>query len=191
MENEAFKTQAAVVRYLVERGYKTSLSTLSYHLKQGHLAKVNGLFPFDLVNRFAETYLKNAAGHRVGTSELISAKETKTRLEAEKLQEQVHMAKLQRERLQGKYISREEVYLELAARAVVLGNGLSQMIETCGFDIITLVGGDSAKYTDLIAFLQTEIDALLNTYATPDEFEVLFEEAAAGKSPTTENTGQD
>jgi len=182
-----FDTQTAVIKHLTDQGYKATRCNVSYHVKLGHLAKVNGRFPLDLVTRFAESYLvKSATGLTIGTSELIGAKELKTRLEAEKLQEQVHMARLQRERLQGKYISREEVYLELAARAVVIGTGLSHMFQIKGIDIISTVEGNTARYPELIEFLQGAADELLNSYASTDEFEVLFEEAAAGIEKTTD-----
>lgn len=190
MQNEAFTSQSAVVRYLSEKGFKISTATMSYHSQNGHLTKIDGKYPVELVDRFAAAYLKKAStGARSGSDKLISAKELKTRLEAERLQEQVHMARLQRERLEGKLISREEVFLEMASRAIVLSTGLMHMFQVKGPDIISVVEGNAARYPELIEFLQAEVDELLNSYASGDEFEVLFEESAAGIERTDADQG--
>ena len=79
----------------------------------------------------------------------------------------------------GRFVPRELVHLELAARAVTLASGLKTAFEAQGLDIVSLVEGNPKKCTALIERLESILDEALNEYSREMEFEVTFEAAQA------------
>ncbi len=72
----------------------------------------------------------------------------------------------------GKYISRDMVEQELAARAVTLNSGLKSAVEAQALDLIETVDGNPKQAHRFLAKMEAVIDGLSNKYAQPMEIEV-------------------
>lgn len=74
----------------------------------------------------------------------------------------------------GKYILKDQVYLELAARAVTLSAGIRTAFESAALDILAAVDGNPKKALVLTEQLEKILDDALNDYSREMEFEVTF-----------------
>ncbi|WP_460031304.1 hypothetical protein [Megalodesulfovibrio paquesii] len=74
--------------------------------------------------------------------------------------------------LEGRYVLREQVDQELAARAVAFNAGLKSQVEAAALDLVTSVGGRPTRARALVQALERIIDAASNEYAREMEFEV-------------------
>ena len=86
----------------------------------------------------------------------------------------------------GRYILKEQVHLELAARAVTLASGLKTAFEAQHLDLVALVDGNPRKGAALVEKLETMLDEALNEYSREMEFEVTFEAEQSGVSEPEE-----
>lgn len=75
----------------------------------------------------------------------------------------------------GKYIPREQIYLELAGRAVTLRDSLKNMMETHAVDLIDMVQGDPNLSAGFLEILDRMLDECLGEYARPLSLEVEIE----------------
>lgn len=73
---------------------------------------------------------------------------------------------------EGKYIPRDMVEQELAARAVTLNSGLKSAVEAQALDLIETVDGNPKQAHRFLAKMEAVIDGLSNNYAQPMEIEV-------------------
>lgn len=73
---------------------------------------------------------------------------------------------------EGKYIPRDMVEQELAARAVTLNSGLKSAVEAQALDLIETVDGNPKQAHRFLAKMEAVIDGLSNKYAQPMEIEV-------------------
>ena len=80
----------------------------------------------------------------------------------------------------GRYILKEQVHLELAARAVTLASGLKTAFEAQHLDLVALVDGNPRKGAALVEKLEAMLDEALNEYSREMEFEVTFEAEQSG-----------
>ena len=88
---------------------------------------------------------------------------------------------------QGQYISRDDVYQELAARAVALSASLKTAFEARSLDVIALVEGNPKKSGPFVEHIEQVIDEAMNEYAKPIEIEVTFtDEPEAENEPDDE-----
>ena len=88
---------------------------------------------------------------------------------------------------QGQYISRDDVYQELAARAVALSASLKTEFEARSLDVIALVEGNPKKSGPFVEHIEQVIDEAMNEYAKPIEIEVTFtDEPEAENEPDDE-----
>ena len=71
-----------------------------------------------------------------------------------------------------KYIPREQLYQELAVRAVVLQNSLKTMMEAHVVDFVEIVGGDASLSENATTFFSKMIDECMGEYAKPMTIEV-------------------
>lgn len=74
----------------------------------------------------------------------------------------------------GRYISREAVYQELAARAVALSASLKTEFEAQALDVIALAEGNPKKSGPFVERIDQIIDEAMSEYAKPVEIEVTF-----------------
>lgn len=181
MEPGEFKSIRKCVEYLFEQGWKISTSSMQRHVKQG-LVKPDlpsGGFSRKSILKYAGRHLKmRRTLMRLADEEL---QRKKTEAEVFKLNEQGKLAQIKRLSEQGRYLLREDVYLELAARTATLEAGLRHMVHSSAGDWIALVDGNDKKVGDLIRDINGALDALLNEYATK-EFEVIFRANTNGNS---------
>ena len=170
-----------MTKWLQENGWKVSKSTVYNRIGRAKLLpREDGLFYLKDVKKYARTFLKRAdTGMRL-QDEQDELQRRKTRLEVEKLEEEVARAKHKRAVEEGAYIPRDQLEIELASRAAVLDAGISHFFQSEAGAWIQLVGGDQRKLPELISILMTAKDDLMNQYARAKEFVVEIGEQSEG-----------
>ncbi len=171
------KNRADILRYLQADDWEIKRDTFYRHIKEGKLTKNrNGLFTARGVKKYAQAWLiRTDTGETVGQAD--------NALAARKTEEETKRITVDREHKEfnlsvarGQYLKRSDVDAELAARAIVLNNGLVHLFQSTVADMIGLVNGDQQRAADLIDFLTTNKDELLNEYATMKEFALVVDE---------------
>ncbi len=172
------KTKAEVFRHLTAMGYDITQRTFYRHCKQGKLHKsTKNIFTLRLVQQ----YVKSAGLYRPGTapgegSNTDDLARDKLKAEIKKLDESGAREALKRKKEEGQLIDRVDLYLELAARAVTIDTGFRQMINVEAPTLIAAVKGSITRQNEFEDLLLGAWNRLLDSYATNDEFEVLFED---------------
>lgn len=175
---EETKNKAEVLRHLKAMGYDITQRTFYRHCKQGKLHKsTKNIFTLRLVQQ----YVKTVGLYRPGTapgegSNTDDLARDKLKAEIRKLDESGAREALKRKREEGKLIDRADLYLELAARAVTMDTGFRQMINVEAPTLIAAVKGDVTRQNEFEDLLIDAWNRLLDSYATSDEFEILFED---------------
>lgn len=171
---QALKDVNAVLGYIAESGRKLKKTKLYQDIKIGRLKKQpDGSFKSRDVDRYA------ASLPTLGTSDKVAldaASRQRRREEAEirRIENAAKREEFQLKVLQGKYIPREQIYLELAGRAITFSAGLKTAFESSALELIGLVDGSPRKSKNLLEFLEEKLNEALNVYAKPEEFEVLI-----------------
>lgn len=171
-----FKIPSEVLYYLQDEGWKVKKSKFYEDInKKAKLQPdASGNFTLKAVLGYAKTHLpRKDTLQKVKAEELQRKKAAK---ELEKLDEEIKEKRLKRKIAEGKYILKEEVYFELAARAAVLETDFKGMIQMRGPEFVGLVHGDEKKTGDLIREMMAEVDRVLNGFATTKGFQVVFED---------------
>lgn len=168
-----FDNLRQVADYLVAEGWKVSPSTVYKHGKEGRVRPLaDGRYPRNAVEKYASVHLvRKEIGQKAVSTEL---QDQKVQAEVERLQEQAKHARIKRLALEGKYLPREQVEMELAAKVATLAAGLAYFAQARAGEIVELVGGDTSRIGDLVRYMTAAIDELLNEYATTRGFDVLF-----------------
>lgn len=167
-----FKSLLEVCNHLERTGYRISKSKL-YRDRDKGMIRVNpdGTVPETEVRAYAST-LERIGGNIDDMSDIQARKIMK---ELELRDEQVKKLKFQREVEEGKYMPRREFEAELASRAVVLDSGLRHMAQMHVAEWVAMVQGKSGMIPDLIQAMNSEIDRMMNEYATMEHFQVMFQ----------------
>ena len=181
------KSKADILRQLQDLGYEITQRTFYRHCAQGRCRTgKGGLFTRRLVNAYveAEGLIRHGADPEdtEGPNSALSVE--KQRLENEKLRINNQTADLEFRKKAGLLIEREALYLELSARVVALDNGCRQAVEIEAPALIAALGGDMVRQPEFTDLLQGIWNALLNSFATTEEFEVLFENEAITNAET-------
>lgn len=171
---QTFSNVLQVLAYLRDEGWRIAQSTLYLHKKEGKLkANVDGMFTKRAVDKYARTFLV-----RRDTGKSVA--EEDDGLHREKLQEEIARLRVQRKKFEhdlavaeGRYLPREDLALELAARASVIEAGFRHRNQSQAAEIIQVVSGDPARAPELIALLDRHLDEQLNEFATTREFLVM------------------
>ncbi|MFA7346889.1 MAG: hypothetical protein WCZ86_03920 [Desulfurivibrionaceae bacterium] len=172
---ETFATQQEVLAYLVKSGgYKIGKSALSNHVRERRLTKKKGVFSRKDVDSYALHLQSAATGQAEADKKTTELQNRKLTAEICRTEEQALKAKIEREALEGKYILRANLELELASRAVVFDAGLRAMIQGQVPAWIELVEGDQAKTPDMIEAMIVSVGRLLSDYASTSRFQVVF-----------------
>lgn len=172
MSTPVFASLKEVLTHLEAEGKRIGKSKLYQDKSKGLLkAQPDGTFKRRDVDRYAASLPSNALPEKK-TAEAQEYADRKARAEAEKLEEQVRAERHKNEIREGRYILREDVEVELAARAGVLATGLRNMFETALLDLIHLVDGQPGKAHDLLTAYERMLDTTLNEYARPIDYEV-------------------
>lgn len=173
----------AVLAYVDENGRKLGKTKLFDDIKKGRLKKQpDGTFKQRDVDRYM------ASLPMAGTPDAVAEKaaDRQRRKEEEEIRRIRAVADKEEFDLQvkkGRYILKNLVHLELAARAVTLASGLKTAFEAQHLDLVATVDGNPKKGAALVEKLETMLDEALNEYSREIEFEVIFE---AGQSEASE-----
>ncbi len=131
------------------------------------------------MKRDVDKYAATLTSHALPNKDLAVAQEyasRKAKAEAEKLEEQAKAERFKNDVREGKFIPRDDVEVELAARAGVLATGLRTAFETQMLDFIYLVGGNPKKAADLLLAYERQLDMALNEYSRPITYDVSLED---------------
>lgn len=169
------RKQIDVVRFLTSLGYKRSTKQFSVDVSKG-LVKQNerGLFTRRQVHQYVKRFIvkSGGGGEDDGTPEGYEAQ--KLRLQVEKLERENEEGAFKFAVLRGRYIPRNEMHLNLAARAAVLDAGVEQFMRAKASEMIAMVAGDQGKAPDFIDVFVAGWKNLLDSYANGAELEVVF-----------------
>lgn len=169
-----------LLRYLASRGFPVNRRTAYNHLKSCKLRKSSkGTFTPKLVSDYMTNYLNPEPDFPEGSGDdSHSMAGRKLKAETEKLEAQSKRATYELDILQGRYINREDVELEMAGRAVVLEAGFDHMVYTRSAEFIEVVNGDPSTVDKLIALLMEAKCKWFNQYAAADTFMVTIKRDA-------------
>lgn len=154
------KNWQAVLDHVADNGRKLSKTKLYSDINRGLLRRQpDGTFRLRDVQRYM------ASLPMAGTPDSLARK-----AEAAAEREEFDLAVKK-----GRFIAREQVYAELAARAVTLSSGLKTAFESQGLDLVALVDGNPKKAVALVEALERICDDALNEYSREMEFDVGLE----------------
>jgi hypothetical protein len=169
---DVFVSMGDVLRYLQEnKGRQIKKSKLYEDVKTGLLRKKDGKYRRIDVDRYAGSLsLSTTPDGRVNAAE----ERQRRREDAEIRIQEARAAREERKHaiLMGEYVSRKQVDQELAARAVVLNQGIKSRVEASALDLVNKVGGKPKHARLLVQEMEKILDAACNEYAQAMEFEV-------------------
>ncbi|MBU0680119.1 MAG: hypothetical protein KKD73_01735 [Proteobacteria bacterium] len=176
-QSKQFKTQALVLSYLKDQGYKIEKSALSNHARKGQLKKKGSVFLQKDIDDYARIHLQDdSSGEKESDKNGRALQEQKTKKEIALKHEQLLKAQMEREIMEGKYVLADKVEQELVARALVLKEGQVHTIHTYVAEWVDLVGGNQALVADMEASMVEAFAQLLHDYASLDSFELIFKD---------------
>jgi hypothetical protein len=168
-----FKNLLEVSEHLEKEGWKVSRSTLYKHAKDGRLhPDANGVFPAKAVEKYAIQWL-----HRKSDSEKVRAEKLAEEERREKIKYQAALRKqmeLKLAILEGKYIQKDQLYLELAARAAVLDTGIKALVQLRADHWLATAQGNQGAIAEFMRALLADFDDLVNSFSTTKQFQVMF-----------------
>jgi hypothetical protein len=176
IDGQLFQTIADVLKYLKMAGWKVTKTSLYRHRDEGKLLpKEGGSFLRRDVDKYAKSFLKLQSTGKKARQLEDELQRKKLQAELDNLDLEHKRKKLQYDRELSKYILREEVDLQLAARAGILDAGLRHWIQSKVADWIRATGGDLKKAGELINLMMRDLDEHINSYALSREYEVVFD----------------
>jgi len=164
----------AVMAHAVENGRKLGKTKLFEDIKKGRLKKQpDGSFKL----RDADRYM--AGLPMSGTSDVVAEKAADRQRRKEEEEIRRIRATADKEEFdlavkKGKFIPKEKVHLELAARAIFLSSGIKTAIEARILECVAAVDGSPKKSIALSDFLESILDEAFNEFSREMEFEVTF-----------------
>jgi hypothetical protein len=171
---ESFANVLEVLEHLQEDGWKISKPTLYRHVKDAKLQPAaDGSFTRKAVQAYARTHLQLKGTRQKQKEGDLQRK--KTELEIDFKKEQLKRERFKREIEEGKYIPREDMDLELAARATVQDHEWTRVFQSRASEICELVEGKTEHVAELIRFLLEIKDEIMNEFASTRQWYVLFE----------------
>ena len=183
-DDPRFDNVAAVLDYLQAAGWKVTRTSLYRHQSEGKfLPQSDGTYLQKDIDKYAKNWLKQqSTGKRVSTK-TDEMQRQKLEWELKNLELDSERKKFQHEKEQGKFIPKEQMEIELAARAGILDAGLKHWIQSRAADWIRTVNGDTKKVGDMINMMNRDLDEHINSYASTKEYEVIID----GEEETEEN----
>lgn len=169
---EVFKNAGEVLRYLQEEcGRQIAKSKLYEDIKKGLCRKENKKFRRIDVDKYAASLPRSTTPDgRVADAEARLARKEEAEIRIKEAQAEREEKK--NAIMDGKYVLREDVDQELAARAVALNTGLKSKIEAAALELVKKVNGNPKRARTLVQEVEKLIDAASNEFAQPIEFEV-------------------
>lgn len=174
MEQATIKDWRAILAYIDENGRKLGKTKLFDDIKKGRLKKQNdGTFRQRNVDRYMVSLPMS------GTPDIVAEKAVDRQRRKEEADIRKALAAAEREEFdlavkKGKFILKEQVHLELAARAVTLASNVKTSFEARNLDLVDVVGGNPKKGAALADLLESIVDEAFNEYSREMEFEVTF-----------------
>ena len=170
----AIKDANAVLAYIEEAGRKLKKTKLYEDIKIGRLKKQpDGSFKIRDVDRYAATLPTAGTPDRVAVDAAARQKRREA-AEIRRIENAADREKFRHAVERGKFIARDQVFLELAGRAVTLAAGLKTAFESAVLDLIHMVEGNPKKAQNLTKAIEEKLDEAFNTYSQIEEFEILF-----------------
>lgn len=172
------KDWRAVLAYVNENGRKLGKTKLYSDIGLGRLKKQpDGTFKQRDVDRYMASLPMS------GTPDAVAEKAADRQRRKEEADIRKAVAAAEREEFdlavkKGKFVPKEQVHLELAARAVALASNIKTAFEARNLDLVATVDGNPRKGAALIEALEGIFDEAFNEYSRELEFEVTFDAAA-------------
>lgn len=175
-----WKTKAGALLYLQAAGWAIEKQTFYNHTNPSHrdfkLNKEKGFYTKSRVDKYAKEWLI-----RADTGLPVDEKNTellrqKTEKEIAKLDLDLEIKQHGFDITLGKYLPRDQLYLEIVGRAGILDSGFNFMLQAHALEMVTLVGGDQRKVPEFVAALRQKWNTLLGNFARLDNIEVAFTE---------------
>lgn len=192
-----FKNRMQAFRELKRLGYKIEKSKFYGHCSKP--GESNGICRVEKNGTVTETSLRRYVKHpgsqleSTGDGEgavVAEEQRAKLRMENERLEMQNQKLRMEIATMEGRYIERDQVYLELAARAAVFENGLRHWWNMNAAKLVELAVGDPENARDLILNAGLRgMDSQVNEYARADTFKVIFRKADYYESAEKEKPG--
>ena len=168
------------VAWLNAQGYAIGKSKLYADSRKKKLLPIQddgSVLVADLKKYINKIGLVRLSGETAPDQKLEKLYEDKLRLEVQKLEWENKKREFEYERELGKWIPREDLELELAARAAVLDSGLRTRLKVLARDMVLDLGGSPDRVPDLVGKIHQVLDGLMNEFASLRRFEVIFEPA--------------
>ena len=161
-----------VLEHLLKNGRKIKKSKLYQDIRKGILRRNADLsFSVGNVNKYGTT-LPMAETPEMVAQEAEERVRRKDNADIRIKEAEARRKELAADVAEGKYIPRDMVEQELAARAVTLNSGLKSAVEAQALDLIETVDGNPKQAHRFLAKMEAVIDGLSNKYAQPMEIEV-------------------
>lgn len=175
------KDWRAVLTHVSENGRKLGKTKLYNDIGLGRLKKQpDGTFKQRDVDRYMMGLPMS------GTSDIVAEKAADRQRRKEEADIRKAEAAAEREVFdlavkKGRYVLKEQVHLELAARAVTLASTIKTAFEAQNLDLVAAVDGNPKKGAALIERMGAILDEAFNEYSREIEFEVVFSLESAGQ----------
>lgn len=172
-EKKTFASIPEVLDYIKSQGRKVGRSKLFNDVnKYRHLPKqMDGTFRLcdveDYMTKLPLTGTPPALAEKVADRQARKEEEEIRRIRAVANREEFNLAVLQ-----GKYIAKELIYVELAGRAVALRDGLKNAAESHASELVEMAGGDAKRTGAFIEGLSRLFDECIGDYARPITIDV-------------------
>lgn len=167
---------AHVLEHLKETGWKITKTSLYRHQAEGKLLPAaDGTYEKKDVERYARAFLKQQSTGKRLSERTDELQRKKLERELRNLDLEYDRKKFAHDRDLGKFIARESMEMEMAARAGILEAGLKHWIQSHVAEWIRAVGGDVKNTGEQINTMIRDLNEHINRYATSKEFEVIFE----------------
>ena len=182
-KRETLKTATDVLEHLLKNGRKIKKSKLYQDIRKGILRRNADLtFSVVNVNKYGTT-LPMAETPEMVAQEAEERVRRKDNADIRIKEAEARRKELAADVAEGKYIPRDMVEQELAARAVTLNSGLKSAFEASALDLIDAVGGDPKQAHHFLRKVEAIIDNLSNRYAQPMEIEVNLDDPSLKPEP--------
>jgi len=163
-----------VYRYLASHGWGLSQRTFYRHVESGKLVKNGeGLYTRRAVKKYAETWAVLRSGQTPVEEEQDLAA-TKTRAEIARINKTLERETFELDVKQGKYILRDDVYMEMASMVVIFEAAYDHMAYTRAAEFVATVKGDQALTEQLITTLLAAKDDMFASISNTREWEITF-----------------
>lgn len=184
---DSLKNWSAVLAYVQDAGRKLGQTKFFEDVKRGRLKKqADGSFRRRDVDRYMASLPLRETPDGV-VERAAERQRKKEEAEIRKLRADADLRELELSVKRGKYIAREDVYRELAARALVLSSGLRTAFEARALELVEAAGGDPRKVTALTHALENLVDEALNDYAR--EMEIVVDMTDLPQQEAQDDTG--